>query len=524
MEQDMRTPQELLAVVRRRWRLLLLVTLLGVIVAVGLSSLQAERYTAEADVLVQSGIQLNEPGRAMDPEQVATQAEIVVSDAVARRVIDDLGLDTNSSDLVDDVTASPADGTSTVTITATAGTRDEAADIANGFAEGYIALASLRASAAQTAISDSYLAQLTLVSSELARARAELPDATGAERRDIQAEIESLLSRRGELQSSLRLSDDPTSVVSGLEVLHPAVPPQEASEPRPLRAGMLGGVIGLLLGLVLAFVRDRRDDVLREGRSSSGALSDLPVLGRIPVQGNANRGKIVSLAEPRSLVAEAYRGLNTNIRFLLAAGGPHASDADSAARLGRIVMVTSASPGEGKTSVAGNLAVAAARVGMRVILVDADLRDPAAETYFGVDAPRGLADLLRESGPLSEHLFDVGVPNLSLLPSGSIPPNPTDLLASSRCARLWQDLRQIADLVVVDTPPLLGVIDAVEVAGHADATILVARDRMSHANQVQGARTRLHQIGGRVSGMVINGVPPKRAAFIYGYGLRAEGL
>jgi capsular exopolysaccharide synthesis family protein len=219
-------------------------------------------------------------------------------------------------------------------------------------------------------------------------------------------------------------------------------------------------------------------------------------------------------------VAEAYRGLNTNVRFLLAAGGPNASDAATTVRLGRVVMVTSASPAEGKTSVAANLAVAAARVGMRVILVDGDLRSPALHRYFGLDAPRGLADLLRESGPLSEHLLDVGVDNLSLLAAGSIPPNPTDLLASSRCARLWQDLRQVADLIIVDTAPLLRVVDGMEVAGNADVIVLVARDRVSHEHQVQTARQRLSQVGGRVSGIVINAVPTKWSSFDYDYGVQ----
>ena len=517
MEQDVQTLHDALAVVRRRWRLLLACVVLGVLVAVGLAALETPKYTASADLLVLTRTQLSDTGRPIDPVQVATQADVVVSDAVASRVVSELGLDTSSTNLLKNVTATPAADKAVVTITATGESAQSAADIANGFADGYLKLIGLRASAEQTAISESYLNRLSDTRSQLAAVRKQLKTAGPTRRQDLKAEVESLLSRQAELQSSLRLADDPTAFISGGSVLHRADPPKQASEPRPLRAGLLGAVIGLVLGLALIFIRDRRDDKIRAGRAPAGALADLPVLARIPSEPSSVRGRVASLQEPRSPVAEAYRGLNTNVRFLLAAGGPNASDAAVSVPLGRIVMVSSASPAEGKTSVAANLAVAAARVGMRVILVDGDLRNPALHRYFGIEARRGLADLLRESGPLSEHLLEVGVENLSVLPAGSTPPNPTDLLASTRCARLWQDLRQVADLIIVDTPPLTRVVDGMEVAGNADVIVLVARDRVSHEHQVQSARVRLGQVGARASGIVVNAVPTKWSSFDYDY-------
>jgi capsular exopolysaccharide synthesis family protein len=273
---------------------------------------------------------------------------------------------------------------------------------------------------------------------------------------------------------------------------------------------MLGGVIGLILGAVLGYARDRLDDRIRDEGRLKALLGDVPVLGRIPFDTRRQPARPVALVEPRSPVSEAYRALNTNLRFLAAARSP-----EQEAPQGEILVVTSALTTEGKTTVAANLAVTAARTGLRVLLVDADLRKPTINKLFGVETPRGLAHLL--AGQKLKVRVDTAEPNLRIIGAGMIPPNPAELLASPRATAIWQELRQQADLVVVDTPPVLSVADALEITHHADWVLLTVRNRQSREHHVLGALERLQRVGSPITGVVWSSVTGDDHAY-YGYG------
>jgi capsular exopolysaccharide synthesis family protein len=247
---------------------------------------------------------------------------------------------------------------------------------------------------------------------------------------------------------------------------------------------------------------------------------DAPVLGHIPRFDSDPHGRVLSLVSPFSAVAEACRVLNANVRFLLAAhshDGPMRRGARPAPT--GSVMIASAAPGEGKSSLAANLAVTAARAGARVVLVEADLRNPAIAGLFGLDAQSGLSDLLIDAGDTTDYLVESGVDNLVLLPAGSIPPNPAELLASGQAHALWAELRSMADLVIVDTPPLLRVADGLEVAAHVDAVVVVARYGVTRTHELESVARRLGQIGGERSvGVVVNAEPSSKQDQPYGYG------
>jgi capsular exopolysaccharide synthesis family protein len=521
-ESGERSAQDLVGLVRRRWRALLALVVVGAVLGALASMLQTPYYAAEAQVLIQNRAQLDGPGRAMDPEEVATQADVVSSDAVTRRVITDLDLSTTPDELLDRVEVSPVDDKRVLAVEATWTDPKVAAEVANALAGAYIDLADERAKAAQEALTDSYVERLSQIAAQLADLREALPDAPQTETEDMRAEIQSLVARQGELQASLLLAEEPSSFTSGGVVLREAEAPSRASSTQPVRAGLLGAVIALVLGLGLVYLRDRQDDRIRGGRPLPVDLDDVPVLGQIPVENPRTQGRVAGLVESHSPVAEAYRGLHTSVRFLLAAHRPRgAHQGDEHAR-GGMLMIGSTHPAEGKTSVATNLAVAAARSGRRVILVDADLRAPGVSSRFGIDVPTGLTDVLRESEAPADYLVDMGIDGLRILPAGSVPPNPAELLASPRCAQLWETLRKDADLVIVDTPPLLRVSDGMEVAGRADVVVLVTREHHSRARHVALVRRRLHQIGAPISGLVVTGVPLKRSEFQYGYGHRQD--
>ena len=317
--------------------------------------------------------------------------------------------------------------------------------------------------------------------------------------------------REAELITELALTtEEEASARAGGVLLRDASVPKVPAEPKPTRAALLGGLVGLILGIVLAYARDRLDDRIRDETRLKSLLGEVPVLGRIPLDARKQPARPVALVEPRSPSSEAFRALNTNLRFLAAARSQGRTG-----ELGEVLMVTSALASEGKTTVAGNLAVTAARTGLRVLLVDADLRKPSISRLFGVEAPRGLSHLL--AGQKLKVRVDTAEPNLRIIGAGAVPPNPAELLASPRAATIWQQLRQQADLVIVDTPPVLSVADALEISHHADWVLLTVRYRQSREHQLLAALERLHRVGSPMTGVVWSGITGDEQSY-YGYG------
>lgn len=520
MDWDLVTLRDHAAMVRRRWKVITLFILLGVGAGVGFSLMQSPYYTASSTLLVQEGGSANTTtSPTLDAEEVATQAQVVVSDAVAKRVIKTLHLKSSTQDLLRTVNATPAPDRRTVAITATQPTAAGAASVANAFANAYIALQARQTQNTQAQIRDSYIADLSDVQVHLNQLRGQLLTTTrGPKRADLSAEIQSLRARQAELQASLLMAEDPSKVpTSHSQVLQTAQAPAAPSSSKPAREGLLGGVVGLLIGLVVAYVRDGIDDTVRADQRLDEAVGNVPVLGRIPSSPSAHRGRVEGLLTPHSPVSEAYRTLSTNLRFLLAAGPLQMLRTGENSDDGGIVVISSAVPAEGKTSVATNVAVAAARAGLRVLLVDADLRNPQAALRFGIDVPLGLSDLLANGHVVSPYLQDTGVENIQLLAAGSVPPNPAELLASPRARLVWRELRRAADLVVVDTAPITNVADTLEIAGHADEVIIVVREGKSRLRHVADAADRLQRVGARLSGIVLNDQPNKHTPYNYGY-------
>lgn len=518
MDRELATLQDHARVLGRRWRLITVFVVLGIAAALGLSYVQTPVYSANSTLLIEANDTSQTGGNTptIDSQAVATQAEIVLSDAVADRVLKQLHLPGTADQLVQTVSVSPSTDSTTVAITATRPTATGAAAVANAFANAYIGVRSDQAASAAKQIRDSYLSDLAAIKVQLDKLQK--TSETVGNTSEVTAEIQSLVARQSELEAALTVAEGPaaTPTVSGQLLTHAQVPASPSS-PRPLRAGLLGGVLGLIVGVLIGYARDRADDTVHAGRRLDGVVGNAPLLGQIPAAAGERRGRVAGLLDPHSGVSEAYRALSTNLRFLLAANGADGLDRDALTYAGGIVVVTSASPDEGKTSVATNVAVAAARMGKRVLLVDADLRHPEVAKRFGLDAPQGFSELLLGDQPPGAFLQDVGVENLRLLPAGSIPPNPAELLAAPRARILWRELRQAADLLIVDTPPILNVADTLEVVGDADEVVLVVRHGQSRLRHVAGAVQRLRQIGGRLSGVVLNDLPASEVS--YGYGV-----
>jgi polysaccharide biosynthesis transport protein len=304
-------------------------------------------------------------------------------------------------------------------------------------------------------------------------------------------------------------------------VLSPAEVPEDPISPQPLRTGALALVLGLLLGVGLAFLRDHVDDVIRDEADFRRATGGRSVLGRIPSWTDPEGGnRLATLIEPTSIASESYRELSAGVRFLLLANAEAATSEGpptGAPTVGRSILVTSATAGDGKTSTAANLAVAAARVGLRTLLVDADLRRATVGKRFGIGRTTGLSDLLLNGDTLVDHAVAVGVDNLRILPAGTLPPNPNELLASPAMRALERDILARVDLVIYDSPAVLAVPDALELGRHVDLAIIVGRAGSTGRRQLSSAIERLEQVGTKVAGTVLNDINSKDDGYYYSY-------
>ena len=232
------------------------------------------------------------------------------------------------------------------------------------------------------------------------------------------------------------------------------------------------------------------------------------MLGVIPRM-RTLRPEIVSLQKPASITAEAYRQLRTAVYFVgIDRGG--------------CFEVTSAKGKEGKTLTATNLAVAAARAGRRVYLVDCDLRQPAVHKYLGLPNDSGFTSVLLGT-PVSRAGQSIpGVENLTVLTSGPLPPNPSELLGGDRCREVLRSLEADGALVVIDTAPLLPVTDAAALSRSVDAVILVSRAKTSTKRQTRSALEVLRQVDAPIVGSVLNGLREEASGHYYRIGHRGR--
>jgi capsular exopolysaccharide synthesis family protein len=279
-----------------------------------------------------------------------------------------------------------------------------------------------------------------------------------------------------------------------------------------LASALIGG---LLLGAALAFLRDLLDQRLRSPDEVKQVLN-LPVLGAVPhilrARTPGERGQIVHL-EPMSDLAESYRTVRTAVYFGVPAGSV------------RTLLITSPQPGDGKTTLASNLAIAMAQAGNRVLLLDADFRRPMQHKVFDLDKSVGVSSVLAGEKPLAEAIRATAIDGLSVLPCGPIPANPSEILNGSAFAETLETLKRDYDLVLIDSPPVLPVTDARILAASCDVTLLALRAEKSTRKTAQYARDVLVSVGAQLLGVVVNDVPRTRGgygsyrgSYLYAYG------
>ncbi|MGA9708508.1 MAG: polysaccharide biosynthesis tyrosine autokinase, partial [Candidatus Sulfotelmatobacter sp.] len=294
--------------------------------------------------------------------------------------------------------------------------------------------------------------------------------------------------------------------------------PIEPNIPRNLAFAFL---LGLTSGVGLAFLQEGLDNTVRTSEQAR-LISGLPALGMIPLPSKTAREganpkrlviasskeavEMVAQARPHSQMAESYRALRTSL-LLTNLGAPP-----------KVIMITSALPQEGKTTTSMNTALVLAQKGIRVLLIDADLRRPSIHKILGMGPRSGLSNVLTGSATLQQTITRSSIlPNLSILPAGTPPPNPAELLASANMRDVLEELRGQYDHIVLDTPPTLSVTDAVVLSPRADAIVLVIRSGQTTKQALRRSRDILTQVNAKVSGVLLNAVDLSSPDYYYYY-------
>ncbi|MHA6967276.1 tyrosine-protein kinase domain-containing protein [Glutamicibacter bergerei] len=300
-----------------------------------------------------------------------------------------------------------------------------------------------------------------------------------------------------ELEAST-VKGDPSLV--SLNVVQSAFAPSSPFSPRVPLNIFLGAALGLAFGVgiaILRFILDTRIHSLHDVE----LVTDAPMLGGITYDSDASKRPLIVHSDPRSPRAESFRTLRTNLQFLAV------SDSDQ--KHAHTFVISSAGAGEGKSTTSANLALALAETGSRVLLIDADLRMPAIAKYMGIEGAVGLTDILIGKVEVADVLQRWGRDELYVLPSGKIPPNPSELLGSRAMDELLEVAGEYFDFVIIDSPPILLVTDAAVVGKRTNGVLLVAASASTRKQSLAGAVNSLQAAGGALRGIVMTMLPTK---------------
>lgn len=500
----------------RKWLLLVCVVLVPA-AAVGFSLRQTPLYEASADVLLSNQnlgaalIGIQNPTPDYQPERTAqTQVDLARTPAVAALALEAAGQLGNSSETFLDMSSVVASGNSDILeFSVTDESPERAQELATAYATAYT------------------------------RYRQDLDTAALVQaREEAEAQI-AQLERQGDTGSALYAAlvekDQQLRTLEALQTSNASVvrtPTGTATvQPKTVRNGLLGLALGMVLGLTLVFLREALDTRIRSADDIAEPLG-LPLLARLPRPPRKLRrsGQLVMVSDPAGTQAEAFRMLRQNLEFA------------SLEHDVRTVMVTSALPEEGKSTTAANLAVALARAGEKVVLVDLDLRDRSIDLFFGLQARAGLTDVALGRIELDAAIASIGLTAapgtssrltrngrppeegerrlqgvLDVLTSGPLPPDAGEFVASAAVKQILDALRARADHVIVDAPPLLGLGDALTLSSRVDGLIVVARLKALRRGTLRELARVLAQVPTRSLGFVVTDSGTEAPYDGYGY-------
>jgi capsular exopolysaccharide synthesis family protein len=485
------------------WRHKLLIALTVLVTtgaAVGLDQVRHRTYQATAEVLfTPQGTSGATAPSDLTPADVATDIELVQSAPVQAAVAKTLHT------AAPPVTVTEVGTTNVAQIAVQSPSPDFASQAANAYARSYLKVATQGYLNSQIAAVKLLNTQKLVLTEQINK----LVDANPAEATSPQ--VAALESELGAVNTQLeQLQDTTTQEASAGQLVVPAVPDPVPISPKPVRDAVIAIGVGLLLGIGLALLRENLDDRVRSKDQLEQFMPGTPVLGLIPVIDewrNRKRPFLVAQSHPRSPSSEAYRGLRTSVQFM------------ALEKPTKVLQITSPSAGDGKTTTSANLAWIMADAGQRVVLIGCDLRQPRIHEFFGLPNDVGFTSVLLGEAELEDALIWVpNQPGLLMLPTGPVPPNPSELLSGARTQRVFKSLRAYADVIIVDSAPVLPVTDAAVLSTHAAAMLLVVSVGADKRSDVVQSVEMLNQINAPIAGIVLNRAPEADSSAYYHYG------
>jgi polysaccharide biosynthesis transport protein len=512
------TLADILKYMRAWWWILLIVPLLAGTAGYVGSRVTTPTYQSTATLLVETG----QPGSSTHSDIQASErlsrtfSQLLTGREVLDETIAREGLNSSASSLRGRVSVSFVRDTQLIRVSVRSSDPAQAAAIANTLSEVFVENITERQQSASIMSRSELAANLDRVGEQVEETSlliSQLQAGPDVESPASQAEIrrlESLLSHYErtfvsllELDQRLALSEAQAN--ARIYIVETATPSTGPVAPRTMLNTALAAILGLLTAAGLVTLLGYLDDTVKVTRDVSDVMGR-PALGSVPVHSQVDT--IESITAPGSVVSEAYRGLRTNIQF------------SAIDRSITSLIVTSSHPGEGKSTTAANIAVVMAQGGQDVILLDADLRRPSVHHLFtGISNRRGLSNLLLFSrdAPVEDFIQTTAVPRLRILSTGPLPSNPPDLMNSARIGELLEEIKGLADFVVIDTPPL-SVSDALLLSRWTDGAILVAQSGSTRASDLLAAREQIERVGGSLLGVVLNRVPIRSRDYYQHYG------
>jgi len=504
-EQTNLSIEHVLGVLRRRALWILLCFVLAAGVAYGLSKRQTKKYTATASLVFNNsqlsqqaaGLQALNTGGSQLPQQ-QTNLKLVQLGDMAAKTANRIGQGLTKEKVSADLSVSAQGESNVVDVAATATSPALAADIANIYTNVFVR-------EQQNSNHAYYASALKLVEKQLKVLTSK------------QKLSPSGIALAGRAQSLGVLAELRNGNV---EIAQAAIPPTSPSSPKTSRNTALGAVLGLLLGIGIAFLLERFDRRIREPKDLESVYG-LPLLGVVPESSALQRsggGQGVPGAALPSGESEAFHLIRAHMRYF------------NVDRELRTLMVASAAPGDGKTTIARHLAAASARVGARVLLLEADLRRPTIARQLGLVSGRGLSDVLIGSISLAgaTHRIELVAPTTDkpdghsfdvLVAGATPPPNPGELIESHAMESLLEQAKAMYDLVVIDTPPLTAVSDAFPLLKKVDGVVIVGRVGRNRRDVAERLHETLTGAGAPLLGVIANGFKSgRRGGYGYGYG------
>ncbi|MGB8253153.1 MAG: polysaccharide biosynthesis tyrosine autokinase [Anaerolineaceae bacterium] len=466
-------------------------------------------YQSSTTVLVNAapGTKATDYTSVMLSEQLtSTYAKMIVTDPVLNQMADDLGLTMQMDEIKKSITVTPVSNTQLLQITVETTDPELSARIANAvvmvFANQIQQLQSQRFAQSESSLET----QMADVEKKINDFEDQAILAVTVEEKDrLDAKVtqyRTMYSNLLQTYEQVRLTE--AQSVSSIDQVEYAIPNPKPVKPKVLQNTLLAALVGLMIVAGAVVAQEALDDSIK-------TPEDITQNFKLPVLGVIDHHKIevknpISLSDSRSPTAEAYRTLRTNVSYTSVDHPLHT------------LMITSSETGEGKTTTVANLGVVMAQNGKRVIIVDCDLRHPRVHTYFGLTNRNGLTELLAQKDiKIDGANRATKVNGLSIVSSGSLPPNPAELLGSQKMQSILKTISQSADIILIDTPPTLAVTDAAVLASTMDGVLLIVRPGKTRIRALRQTLDQMNQVNARVLGVILNNVETRFSSYGYHY-------